>query len=377
MTAPDFDSIINPSSPAPPQPHGRRRRGARNTVRHVSVGAHILELCTGVIYLLLIICLMQLGWMYGGRSLDSIHTQEMSAKTVGFNDKTAKTTTDRIAQPQTGDAPVDGQPADKQFVGWMYIPRLGDDWKRAIQQGTETTVLDNMGLGHYPQTVMPGGNGNTSYAGHRAPGDLGYADRLETGDAIVIQTNDHWYVYQVTDSWLTTKEHTEVLNSEESKQWLTLTTCDPLFATETTPDRLIIRARFAYWANTTDGLPKELAKDTGTPAKAARAKVSQTIRDVSKSVPVSRALFAVAGGFWLLFAGICWLVWRGDRERRTPSWNVLVLSWHVQCGPVVLRALAFLFLWSALLFAEWAWLAPSFARWLDVLQPWWDSLGLF
>lgn len=34
---------------------------------------------------------------------------------------------------------------------------------------------------------MPGAVGNSAYAGHRTGGDLGYIDRLQTGDAIVIQ----------------------------------------------------------------------------------------------------------------------------------------------------------------------------------------------
>lgn len=364
-----------------PERHSRHshkatgRRGGPRPVRRESTGLRLLDMSLGIVILLVVACLMQLSWMYIGHDLDSIHTQEIVAKTSGFDDKTtAHADTTRIAQPQSGDAPVDGNPQDTQFIGWMYIPKLGDDWKRAIQQGAEGKVLDNMGLGHYPQTVMPGGKGNTAYAGHRAPGDLGYADRLEAGDPIVIQTNDHWYVYQVTGRWLTTKEHVEVLDSEEGKQWLTLTTCDPMFATEDVPDRMIVRAQFMYWANVGDGMPKELVKDTGSPARSVRATVSRTVRDVSKRAPMSIVLFGVSAVFWLLFLGVCWLLWHRDRERRSPSWNVMVALWRLQCGPLVLRVLSAGFMWAALLFAEWAWFAPVFAGWLAVLQPWWDGL---
>lgn len=51
---------------------------------------------------------------------------------------------------------------------------------------------------------MPGSIGNSSYAGHRTPGDLGPADTLKPGDPIIIQTADHWYVYEMQSSWMTT-----------------------------------------------------------------------------------------------------------------------------------------------------------------------------
>lgn len=80
----------------------------------------------------------------------------------------------------------------------MYIPSFGSDYHFAILEGTDEDDLLK-GPGRYVDSQMPGENGNFAVAGHRvgkgAPfNDLG---KLETCDAIVIETGGEWVTYRV------------------------------------------------------------------------------------------------------------------------------------------------------------------------------------
>ena len=172
------------------------------------VGYRLLQLFAGMSIFLAIILVMHVGWVYIGNGMDQIHTQQTIVTNQGF--KTAQPTkTDgstRIAKPQTGEPPTEPEPEYSTVIGWMRIPRFGTEWQRAIQEGTDLKVLDNYGIGHYQGTVMPGSIGNSSYAGHRTPGDLRAGGHVETRDPIIIQTADHWYVYEMQSSWMTTPD---------------------------------------------------------------------------------------------------------------------------------------------------------------------------
>ena len=73
-------------------------------------------------------------------------------------------------------------------------------------QGTSLVELNQHGLGHYETSQMPGQVGNFAIAGHRNGygQPLGDVDRLQLGDAIVIRSQDYWYVYQYTNYTIVT-----------------------------------------------------------------------------------------------------------------------------------------------------------------------------
>ena len=298
---------------------GKHRKGSH--VRHgsrpantVSTGEHVLQCSIGIIFTIVIILIAQIGWMFFGHDLDSIHTQVANSKRVSLNQNIDLDTT-RIAKPQAGEVPVDGTPTHAQVIGWMYIPKIEFGWKRAIQQGTDQIVLDNQGIGHYEQTVMPGAVGNSAYAGHRTGGDLGYIDRLQTGDAIVIQTAEHWYVYKMTEGWVTTPTDVSVLNNDganpDSRE-LTLTTCHPMsvWADQSIKHRYIVRAQFSYWANVSDGIPAELSTANGNIVQKAGYKWQKTVRTVSAYAPASMMFAVILLVAWMVMNGLCWLLWR-------------------------------------------------------------------
>ena len=211
------------------------------------VGYRLLQLFAGMSIFLAIILVMHVGWVYIGNGMDQIHTQQTIVTNQGF--KTAQPTkTDgstRIAKPQTGEPPTEPEPEYSTVIGWMRIPRFGAEWQRAIQEGTDLKVLDNYGIGHYQGTVMPGSIGNSSYAGHRTPGDLGPADTLKPGDPIIIQTADHWYVYEMQSSWMTTPDDAAVIadqTDQKDARLITLTTCKySLDEQDSLSARLIVR----------------------------------------------------------------------------------------------------------------------------------------
>lgn len=182
----------------------------RHTRPRARTGRRILQFASGLSLTLAILCAFHVGWVWWGDAFDGIHTQQTLAVRHGVKDVDAGDAT-RIAEPRGGDPPAETEPGHGAVIGWMWIPRFGHDWKRAIQEGTGTDVLANQGIGHYGHTPMPGGKGNSAYAGHRTPGDLGAADTLEPGDPIVIQTARHWYVYKVQSSWMTTPDDVAVV----------------------------------------------------------------------------------------------------------------------------------------------------------------------
>src|SRR6202034_3278497 len=80
----------------------------------------------------------------------------------------------------------------------IYIPRLGDDYHFTIVEGTDESALDK-GPGHYDGTALPGQIGDFAVAGHRVGKGEPFLnlDKLQPGDAVVVETATNWYVYRV------------------------------------------------------------------------------------------------------------------------------------------------------------------------------------
>src|SRR5690625_6784347 len=96
----------------------------------------------------------------------------------------------------------------------MHIPRFGQDYVRNISEGVELEpVLNRMGIGHYPETALPGEVGNFSMAGHRTTygKPFNQVAELEVGDPLIIQTPDVWYVYRVTQDHIVFPYQVEVI----------------------------------------------------------------------------------------------------------------------------------------------------------------------
>ncbi|MGX1596525.1 class E sortase [Dietzia maris] len=80
----------------------------------------------------------------------------------------------------------------------IHLPTLGPDAVYAVVEGTRAEDL-RTGPGHYPGTQLPGERGNSALAGHRngSGAVFEHLDRLDSCDAIVIETETQWQTYRL------------------------------------------------------------------------------------------------------------------------------------------------------------------------------------
>ncbi|MGY1836179.1 class E sortase [Blastococcus sp. SYSU DS0510] len=132
---------------------------------------------------------------------------------------------------------------------FLHIPAFGPDWKpRAVIEGTDPQVLAD-GPGHFVNSAMPGEVGNFAMAGHRVGEGSPFLelDELDPGDAVVVETVDHWYVYRIDSTVIVDPGQTNVvaptpggpLDGPATAAWLTMTTCHPEFSDR---ERLVVHA---------------------------------------------------------------------------------------------------------------------------------------
>ncbi|HUB59014.1 MAG TPA: class D sortase [Candidatus Micrarchaeia archaeon] len=125
-----------------------------------------------------------------------------------------------------------------EIIGEIQIPKLGV--KAIVVEGDTPEVLDR-GVGHLPQTPLPGQWGNVALAAHR--------DRLfrplreiHQGDTIIITTPNGALQYEVHSTFVVPATEVGVLRSSDAKE-LTLITCFPFNYIGHAPNRFVVRAR--------------------------------------------------------------------------------------------------------------------------------------
>ena len=148
---------------------------------------------------------------------------------------------------------------------FLHIPRLGKDYSVPVLEGVGLGVLAR-GVGHYPQTALPGEIGNVGIAGHRATNGepFAYLDRLRPGDALILETDRHWLTYVVDSSKIVLPTDVWVLDpvpgqpdAEPTEQLITLTTCNPRWGST---ERLIVFGHLENQRLKTAGPPPELGR---------------------------------------------------------------------------------------------------------------------
>lgn len=123
----------------------------------------------------------------------------------------------------------------------------------------------SLGIGHYPQTQMPGDVGNFAIAAHRSAngGGMHLINTFQLGDPIYVQTADGYYTYRFRELQYVEPSAVEVLapvpNDPAAKptdRIISLITCNPLYSTA---ERVIAYGVFESWQPTSAGPPAELA----------------------------------------------------------------------------------------------------------------------
>jgi sortase A len=185
-------------------------------------------------------------------------------------DRAAAAVTTQLEQQWDLDDGTPGQRAEfppdlrnGQGFALLSIPRLGDRWQAPVVQGV---TLDDLakGVGHYPDSALPGEVGNFAVAGHRATNGepFAYLDRIRAGDFVVVETRTTYYTYRMDDWYLVPPTQVEVVAPVPNKpdatprsRFITLTTCNPRWASY---ERLIVHGVLVDSTPKSEGPPPAL-----------------------------------------------------------------------------------------------------------------------
>ncbi|GAA2009495.1 class E sortase [Nakamurella flavida] len=190
----NIDERVRPTPPPPPP----RRGVGRLIVR--GLGQTFVTL--GVVILLFVVYEVWITDLFGERKQAAATTaidqqwaqaQETveSTSTVVVTDPAQLVTDPRERTPQY-------QTLTGQGFAKIYVPSFGADYAFTIVEGTDPDDL-YIGPGHYPDSQMPGQPGNFAVAGHRVSKGSPFNDLnlLNACDAMVVETQDDWFVYRV------------------------------------------------------------------------------------------------------------------------------------------------------------------------------------
>ncbi|MFE4617866.1 class E sortase [Streptomyces sp. NPDC056747] len=133
----------------------------------------------------------------------------------------------------------------KDGIGFLHVPAMGDD-EILVKQGTTSAILNNGVAGYYTDPIKSAlpqdKKGNFTLAAHRDGHGAKFHNihKLKTGDSIIFESKDTWYVYKVYKSLPeTTKYNVDVLQpvpKESGKtkpgRYITLTTCTPMYTSD-------------------------------------------------------------------------------------------------------------------------------------------------
>jgi sortase A len=127
------------------------------------------------------------------------------------------------------------------LIGEITSDRIG--LRAVMTEGDSESVLRHA-IGHVPDTVMPGDEGNAALAGHR-DGLFRPLQHIEVGDIVTISVGGRQVDYAV--EWTRIVMPTDVwVMGPTSGRALTLITCYPFTFVGSAPLRFIVRAREVF-----------------------------------------------------------------------------------------------------------------------------------
>lgn len=159
--------------------------------------------------------------------------------------------------PVAAPAEVTTPPAIGTPFALMTIPRLGDNMNnKPVLQGVGLDELAQ-GVGHYPDTALPGQPGNFAVAAHRITlGEpLRYVETLEVGDNVYVETETYWYTYRLIQTQIVLPDEVWTVGpnplvddpAAPPRKLITLTTCHPTFGNS---------HRWIWWGELATATPK-------------------------------------------------------------------------------------------------------------------------
>lgn len=219
-----------------------------------------------------------------------------TSTTAPDDDPTTTTTAPELAPPI--EPAADGEPTAQ-----IRIPKIGVD--KTVVEGVSLSNL-KQGPGHYPETPLPGQEGNAAIAGHRTTygAPFNRIDELVPGDEILVETVQGEFRYEVTEQLIVAPSAVEVLEDKGDNR-LTLTACHPKYSAR---QRIIVVAQLAP--------DQEPLPFTPTLAEEGPVSTPASLDDIDgedHSIVPTILLALLCAGIWLL----AWLV--GRRWRKWPS----------------------------------------------------------
>jgi len=197
-----------------------------------------LLITAGILTLLYVVWQLWIGDLIYGAQRDATGQQQVTQWAEEYVPPADRPEGDAL--PETFEPVILDQPGDAERFGVMRVPRFGADYAVEIAGGvSRARTLDPIGIGHYPDTAMPGEAGNFAVAAHRTTWGKPFnrlAD-LRIGDPIVVETPDGWYTYRFRTLEYVTPDQVDVLlpvpqqtGVEATTSYITMTSCSPMFS---------------------------------------------------------------------------------------------------------------------------------------------------
>ncbi|CAG7651746.1 class E sortase [Actinacidiphila bryophytorum] len=140
----------------------------------------------------------------------------------------------------------------KDGIGFLHVPAMGRNYQVLVKKGTSTKVLNEGVAGYYtdptPAAMPWDKTGNFTLAAHRDGHGAKFhnINKIHTGDAVVFESKDTWYVYKVYKVLDQTSKYDVAVTDQVPKEsgrtkpgrYITLTTCTPVYTS---------RYRYVVW----------------------------------------------------------------------------------------------------------------------------------
>ncbi|HHC07584.1 MAG TPA: class E sortase [Actinobacteria bacterium] len=232
------------SAPSPPAPRRRLLRGLGWTL----VVAGLLLL--GFVFQQLVVTT----WLANRANTENVARAEAYFERVPIrpappaDTPTPPTTSETEPSPEPPpELVVEAPPPEHEPFAILRIPsipKLAEGW--AVVEGVSYRDLKN-GMGHMPDTALPGQPGNAVISGHRTTYGAPFydLDTLEPGDVIEVETALGVHTYTVRETMVVSPFDLWVTEPRPGA-WLTLTTCHPRFSAR---QRLVVFAELTAGPN--------------------------------------------------------------------------------------------------------------------------------
>jgi sortase A len=183
-------------------------------------------------HLILAIAAVSLGWL-GFSSFSA--AREEAALTSELEQLRIAASSSPATEP--GPPALTARLAPGSVIGRIDVPRL--KFSALAREGSDVRTL-RTGVGHVPETAMPGEAGNATFAGYRDT-IFRNLEGLRNGDEIVVTTTTGTYNYIVTATRVIAANDTLALPPNHGDT-LTLVTSYPFDYIGVAPERFIVRA---------------------------------------------------------------------------------------------------------------------------------------